>query len=191
MCRAGSRRFRSTNIRSDAVKSYELFKIAPRWLHYCEKMRLNPQLYWKMIGPDGRPGGADHDIITGDAYVGHGTAPWISEMYGYVFAASEAGLKHILTDGVVVYPDDIGAGRSEEDDMAAAIALSLAEQESRPKKAARVPRELANLQEEHFDEEVAFDDSKREEVSDSQLDRHTGAFLSGPDRPRDPHGFAG
>ena len=39
---------------------------------------------------------------------------WHSEMYGYVFAASEAGFKHILTDGVVVYPDDIGAGRVEE-----------------------------------------------------------------------------
>lgn len=56
------------------------WQIAPRWYHYCKKMRLNPQLYWKMVGPDGKPGGTDHDIITGDAYVGHGTAPWISEM---------------------------------------------------------------------------------------------------------------
>ena len=47
----------------------------------------------------------DHDIVTGDAYVGHGTAPWISEMYGYVFASAEAGIHHILTHGVVVYPD--------------------------------------------------------------------------------------
>jgi hypothetical protein len=28
-------------------------------------------------------------------------------MYGYVFAAAEAGLRHILTEGVVVYPDDV------------------------------------------------------------------------------------
>eukprot|EP00966_Prymnesium_polylepis_P332282 7387792-Prymnesium_polylepis.1 len=121
-------------------------------------MRLNPQFYWKMIGPDGKPGGADHDIITGDAYrrtaqrrahrAHHARLPvctprarprreeagaWISQReeplqsrrvlacgvarglrYGYVFAASEAGLKHILTDGVVVYPDDIGAGRVDE-----------------------------------------------------------------------------
>ena len=34
--------------------------------------------------------------------------------YGYVFAAAEAKLKHILTEGVVVYPDEIGAGRLEE-----------------------------------------------------------------------------
>ena len=35
-------------------------------------------------------------------------------MYGYVFAASEAGLRHRLTHGVVVYPDEIGAGQPEE-----------------------------------------------------------------------------
>ena len=93
----------------------DIRKIAPRWLHYCETMRLNPQLYWKMVDPHtGKPGGTDHDIITGDAYVGHGTAPWISEMYGYVFAAAEAGLRHILTHGVVVYPDEIGAGQPIE-----------------------------------------------------------------------------
>jgi len=93
----------------------DIRQIAPRWLHYCEQMRLNPQLYWKMMDPNtGRPGGTDHDIVTGDAYVGHGQAPWISEMYGYVFAASEAKLKHILTHGVVVYPDEIGAGQPQE-----------------------------------------------------------------------------
>ena len=93
----------------------DIRKIAHRWLYYCEKMRLNPQLYWKMLDPKtGLPGGTDHDILTGDAYVSHGTAPWISEMYGYVFAAGEAGLRHILTHGVVVYPDDIGAGQPQE-----------------------------------------------------------------------------
>lgn len=92
----------------------DIRKIAHRWLYYCEKMRMNPQLYWKMVDPNGVPGGTDHDIITGDAYVSHGTAPWISEMYGYVFAAGEAGLRHILTHGVVVYPDEIGAGQPNE-----------------------------------------------------------------------------
>ena len=58
--------------------------------------------------------GTDHDILTGDAYVGKGSAPWISEMYGYVFSAAEAKLRHILTEGVVVYPDEIGAGRREQ-----------------------------------------------------------------------------
>ena len=41
-------------------------------------------------------------------------APWISEMYGYALAAAEAGLKHLLTDGVVVYPDRLGASHFEE-----------------------------------------------------------------------------
>ena len=78
-------------------------------------MRLKPQLYWKTLDPKtGKPSGTDHDIATGDAYVGKGTAPWISEMYGYVFSAAEAGLRHILTHGVVVYPDDIGAGAAVE-----------------------------------------------------------------------------
>ena len=73
----------------------DIRRIAHRWLYYCKKMRLNPQLYWKMVDPKtGLPSGADHDILTGDAYVGHGQAPWISEMYGYVFAAAEAGLRH-------------------------------------------------------------------------------------------------
>ena len=35
-----------------------------------------------MIGPDGAPGGVDHDIVTGDSFVSHGQAPWISEMFG-------------------------------------------------------------------------------------------------------------
>ena len=35
----------------------------------------------------------------------------LSGRYGYVFAAAEHKLKHILTEGVVVYPDEIGAGR--------------------------------------------------------------------------------
>ena len=92
----------------------DIRKIAHRWLHYCRMMRLNPQKYWRMIGPDGAPGGVDHDIVTGDSFVSHGQAPWISEMFGYVFAAAEARLTHVLTDGIVVYPDDIGAGRATE-----------------------------------------------------------------------------
>ena len=96
----------------------DIRKIAHRWLYYCEQMRLNPQRYWRVEGSDGKGGvgfgGADHDILTGDAYVGKGQAPWISEMYGYVFSAAEAKLRHILTEGVVVYPDEIGAGRLEE-----------------------------------------------------------------------------
>jgi len=41
-------------------------------------------------------------------------APWISEMWGYAFAAAEAGFRHILTEGIVVYPAHVGAGRADE-----------------------------------------------------------------------------
>mmetsp|Transcript_5293 Transcript_5293/g.11496 ORF Transcript_5293/g.11496 Transcript_5293/m.11496 type:complete len:625 (+) Transcript_5293:213-2087(+) len=93
----------------------DIRKIARRWFYWCREMRLNPQKYWRMIDPaTGQPSGVDHDIKTGDAYVTHGQAPWISEMYGYVFAAAEAGLLHILTSGVVVYPDDVGASSPQE-----------------------------------------------------------------------------
>ena len=56
----------------------DIRKIAHRWLYYCEQVRLNPQKYWRVEGKDGRPGGTDHDILTGDAYVGKGQAPQIS-----------------------------------------------------------------------------------------------------------------
>ena len=44
-------------------------------------------------------------IKTGDDYVAYGEAPWISEMYGYVFAASEAGIDTYLQHGMVQYTD--------------------------------------------------------------------------------------
>lgn len=38
--------------------------------------------------------------ITGDIY-GEG---WISEMYGYVFGAAEAGLRHKINEDLMIYP---------------------------------------------------------------------------------------
>ena len=61
----------------------DLRQIAPRWLHYTERMRTNPQLYWRINGSIPR------NIPTGDDYVTFGQPPWISEMYGYMFAAAE------------------------------------------------------------------------------------------------------
>ena len=92
----------------------DIRKIAPRWFHYCREMRTNPQKYWST--KDKRSGelSIPKDIPTGDAYVAPKQAPWISEMYGYVFAAAEAGVRHILTDGVVVYPDEVGGSRPDE-----------------------------------------------------------------------------
>ena len=79
----------------------DLKRIAPLWLEFCGKVRTNPQLYWSMNGSIPR------DIPTGDAYVHHGEAPWISEMYGYAFGAAMAGVDHVITSGVVEYPSSV------------------------------------------------------------------------------------
>lgn len=106
----------------------DLKTIAPRWLHYTEQMRTHPERYWDMnnsqatwhplalravrgetfdTGSGGkRWGGKRYAYIkTGDDYVAYGEAPWISEMYGYVFAASEAGIDTYLQHGMVQYTD--------------------------------------------------------------------------------------
>ena len=78
----------------------DLRVIAPRWLHYCEQMRSNPQMYWDMGGsmdkwhpltkaaaewaPQSvldKAHARTRYIKTGDDYVKFGEAPWISEMY--------------------------------------------------------------------------------------------------------------
>ena len=105
----------------------DLKAIAPRWLHYTEQMRTRPEMYWDMNHsaqrlwhPSARDavrgetfdrGGGTRAayIKTGDDYVGFGEAPWISEMYGYVFAASEAGIDTKLQHGMVQYTDSTTA----------------------------------------------------------------------------------
>ena len=87
----------------------DLRKIAPRWLHWCREMRLNPQRYWSLRDPATGTLSIANDIDTGDSYANRGESPWISEMYGYMMAAAEAGVRHVLTRGLVVYPDKIGA----------------------------------------------------------------------------------
>ena len=90
----------------------DLKQIAPRWLHYCEEMRVNPQRYWNINNSKSawNPlaqkaiGHGDH-IPTGDSYVKFAEAPWISEMYGYVFAAAEQGIDTKLLNGLVQYTD--------------------------------------------------------------------------------------
>ncbi|KAG8460159.1 hypothetical protein KFE25_014304 [Diacronema lutheri] len=79
--------------------------VAPRWLHFCRQVRQHPERYWAIPGRSNLTA----SIPTGDAYVTFGGVPWIAEMYGYVLAAAELGLRHVLTDGVVVYSDDAGA----------------------------------------------------------------------------------
>ena len=79
-------------------------KVAPRWLHYTKAMRQHPELYWK-----DSPGSIlEEDIDTAQRGATRGKAPWITEMYGYAFAAAEVGLDHMFTrgGGGVLYGDD-------------------------------------------------------------------------------------
>ena len=85
----------------------DLKRIAPLWLKYCGRVRLEPERYWAINGSIPR------NIPTGDAYVKFGKAPWISEMYGYAFGAAEAGVEHVITHGVVKYPGEVSNFGSE------------------------------------------------------------------------------
>ena len=77
------------------------------------QVRLNPQRYWSMVDPDTGLSSIPNDIDLGDRYTMRGKSPWIAEMYGYMFAAAELGVRHVLTRGLVVYPDAVGAEFSE------------------------------------------------------------------------------
>lgn len=79
-------------------------KVAPLWLHYTREFRHHPEKYFKDL-----PGSKlKHDIDTYQKGLGYGQVPWISEMYGYAFAAAEIGLEHKFTrgGGGVLYGDD-------------------------------------------------------------------------------------
>jgi len=64
--------------------------LAPRWLHWTEEVRNDP----------------DSWANTGDIYNDNGKygPPWISEMYGYVFAAAEVGIEFQVHDDFMLYP---------------------------------------------------------------------------------------
>lgn len=64
----------------------DLRAMAPLWLSKTEEVRED-RAHWATN-------------ITGDIY---GTG-WISEMYGYSFGAAEVGLRHKITDDLMIYP---------------------------------------------------------------------------------------
>lgn len=64
----------------------DLRKFAMRWLHKTEEVRAD-MAHWSKN-------------FTGDIY----EAGWISEMYGYSFAASELNLRHVIRDDILIYP---------------------------------------------------------------------------------------
>ena len=68
----------------------DMRKLAPRWLYWTEQVRQDP----------------DSWANTGDIYNDNGKhgPPWISEMYGYVFAAAEVGINFQVHDDFMLYP---------------------------------------------------------------------------------------
>ena len=90
----------------------DLRAIAPKWLEFTKQVRAfahaEPDAFFResMAPLDAK----DEPLRA----VRQKQSKWHSEMYGYVFSAAEAKLRHILTEGVVVYPDEIGAGRREQ-----------------------------------------------------------------------------
>ncbi|KAL8136573.1 hypothetical protein V2J09_002574 [Rumex salicifolius] len=67
----------------------DLRALAPLWLSKTEEVRED-RAHWATN-------------ITGDIY-GRG---WISEMYGYSFGAAEVGLRHKITNDLMIYPGDV------------------------------------------------------------------------------------
>ena len=74
----------------------DLRRVVPAWLNYTKAVRTNPGRYWQIEG-------VGSDFPTGDAYVERGHAPWISEMYGYIFGAGSVGLQHAVRDDIVLF----------------------------------------------------------------------------------------
>ena len=68
----------------------DLERVAPRWLYWTEEVRQDP----------------DSWANTGDIFNGNGKngPPWISEMYGYVFACAEARVNFKVSNDVMLYP---------------------------------------------------------------------------------------
>ena len=68
----------------------DLKQVAPLWLKWTEEVRNDPESWGN----------------TGDIFNSNGKAgpPWISEMYGYVFACAEVGLNFKVSDKFMLYP---------------------------------------------------------------------------------------
>ncbi|KAI3947457.1 hypothetical protein MKW98_011447 [Papaver atlanticum] len=64
----------------------DLRKFALLWVHKTEEVRADKAHYSK--------------VFTGDTYEGG----WISEMYGYSFAAAELNLRHVINKEIMIYP---------------------------------------------------------------------------------------
>lgn len=70
------------------MRTRDLIKVAPLWLSYTEAVRQDPDA-WN---------------LTGDTNLKKGEKPWISEMYGYVYAMAKVGIRNKIEPTVQYYP---------------------------------------------------------------------------------------
>lgn len=66
----------------------DLKRVTPQWLSITKAVRADPEAY----------------RLCGDSSVKKGERPWISEMYGYVFAAANNSVWHNWDTTVMRYP---------------------------------------------------------------------------------------
>jgi len=78
----------------------DLARLAPLWLELTKQVRKNPQRYWHMPTD---PTSVAEDLATGDTYATRGKPPFIADLYGYAFAAAEAGVTHVEHPGLMAY----------------------------------------------------------------------------------------
>lgn len=71
------------------IRQKDLKKLAPLWLQYSEDVRENRRA-WN---------------LTGDTGTKEGGKPWISEMYGLVYAMAHLGLKSVIDPTLQIYPE--------------------------------------------------------------------------------------
>eukprot|EP01062_Namystynia_karyoxenos_P045076 TRINITY_DN33401_c0_g1_i2.p1 TRINITY_DN33401_c0_g1~~TRINITY_DN33401_c0_g1_i2.p1 ORF type:complete len:439 (+),score=68.06 TRINITY_DN33401_c0_g1_i2:894-2210(+) len=79
----------------------DLRRVAPLWLLYTQRVRADPDS-WANTGDVYNCRGAPAGCQGKDCHCP--SPPWISEMYGYVFGASEANLSHVIDNRVMLYP---------------------------------------------------------------------------------------
>ena len=69
----------------------DLARAAPLWFEYTKRVRTDKRVWWPFKG-------------TGDVFITEANPrPWISEMYGYVFGAAVAGLRHNVVHSCQLY----------------------------------------------------------------------------------------
>ena len=83
----------------------ELHELTKLWLEYTIKVRRDPDSWASSGDIFTCPEEQNHPGCKGRE-CGCRRAPWISEMYGYVFASAVVGVEHKVNNKIMLYPDN-------------------------------------------------------------------------------------